>query len=233
MPAPRLGARPEGGGHPSPRGDPRAGRALVVWGQQLSWAQGAGLSPLEPWYPQTGRGRGGCGQERRAHSHKGWAGTGRPPGPCGAPGSYSGLHALASRSLAPRRRSDPGTGVQGRPTRARPERGPVCLIWLRAHGSTSLAPQIRWDKAAQTEERRTLLPPWLPSLRELQAPTGLGTGSGWLGAGGKGLPCPTRLDAAGRRVRPPPPPPPPAGGRPRVLRLPTVVSATLRTGSHE
>lgn len=96
----------------------------------------------------------------------------------------------------------------------------MCLIRLQGHRSHQPSPpQMRWDKATQTEGRRGLLPPWLLSLGELQAPTGLGTG--WLGAGGEGREGTAWPGPAGSQQRPQHPSPPPRGGWPRVLRLPT------------
>lgn len=117
-----------------------------------------------------------------------WAGEKglQPQGPQRArrtPSCYAQLHTLASLISPPRRHSrDPGTGVQGLPHQERAREGPRVLIRLQGHRSHQPSPQMRWDKATQTEGRRGLLPPWLLSLGELQAPTGLGTG--WLGGGG-------------------------------------------------
>ena len=157
--------------------------------------------------------------------------AGWPPGPHRARRGYSQLHALASRPRPPRRRS----GTQGRVCRGCPtregQRGPrVPHSAPRSWVPPARPPEMQWDKAAQTEGRRALLPPWLPSLGELQAPTGLGTGSG---GGGKDCLCPTQPDPAARQERPQQPSPPPRGGRPRVLRLPTGVRAAVRTGSPE
>lgn len=85
---------------------------------------------------------------------------------------------------------DPGTGVQGLPHQRGAERGRegprVPHPAPRSSVPPARPPQMQWDKAAQTEGCRALLPPWLPSFGELQVPTGLGTGSG----GRKGLPVP-------------------------------------------
>lgn len=170
---------PAGGrGPPLPQRRPQSRQSPCCLGAAAELGSGGGLSPLGALVP-TDR----TWAEKRAHGHKGRAGTGRPQGHAEhqQPLSTARSGLMISR---PQTALRPGMGVQGGPTRARPERSPACLIWLRAHRSTSLALQVRWDKAAQTEGLRALLPPQLPSFGELQAPTGLGTGSGCLGAGG-------------------------------------------------
>lgn len=179
------------GATPAPQRRPQGRQSPCCLGAVAELGSGGGLSPLGALIP-TGR----------TWMRKLWAGEKglQPQGPQRHAAHPAATHSctLWPYDSSPDGTQGPRDGCAGS---APPERGREGPRVPHPSPRSSIPPaqpppQMRWDKATQTEGHRGLLPPWLLSLGELQAPMGLGTG--WLGAGGrggKGLPGQTQQEA--------------------------------------
>ena len=174
-------------GSPAPQRRPQSRQSLCCPGAAAELGSQDGLSPPGALVPtdRTLTWRVWAGEE--GLQPQGQAGLDGPQGHTAHPGATHSC-TLWPHDLSPAGGAQgPRDGCAGAAPPERGREGP-CVPHPAPRSSVPPArpPQMQWDKAAETEGRRALLPPWLPSFGELQVPTGLGTGSG----GRKGLPVP-------------------------------------------